>query len=198
MQAPFGYRSFFASEGPSGGQSTARARASAPGAVAPTTSPRPSILGPVGQLSVYLVGVHTLKADPRQQFVAHHYCHKLDNGLIQCAIFDSSSPTAHLIGIEYIVSGEVYRSLPANQQQYWHPHTYEIDGHLLRAPEMSPSEEQTLLADLRSTYGRTYHEWDPHQNPICPMGTPDLAWAITGPGQIRPDIRQEFSQGIHR
>lgn len=197
MHLRFGREPLLASEGMGGG-ATARGRTTTPEMAAPGAAARPSILGPVGQLSVYLVGIHTLKADPSQQFVAHHYCHQLDSGLIQCAIFDSASPNAHLIGIEYIVPGDIYRSLPADQQQYWHPHTYEVDGHLLRAPDLSPDEERKLLAALRSTYGRTYHEWNPHRDPLCPMGVPDLAWAITGPGQVRSDIQREFDQSVRR
>jgi hypothetical protein len=102
-----------------------------------------------------------------------------------------------LVGLEYIIPGDVYHSLPAQEQQYWHPHTYEVSGHLLRAPELPADQEQALLASIRSTYGRTYHEWDPHLNPDHPMGLPELAWAITGPGQIQPAFQQEFNASIH-
>jgi hypothetical protein len=177
----------------------------AAGCAAPTGSARAAAAtpapnaasGPIGQLSLHLVGVHTIKSDPGRQFVAHHYCHALNSQLIQCAIFDSDAATARLIGIEYIIPGDVYRLLSPQEQQSWHPHTYEVTGHLLRAPELPADQEQALLAQIRTTYGRTFHEWDPKVTPGHPLGAPELAWAITGPGQIQPAIQQEFDRSLH-
>lgn len=152
--------------------------------------------GPPGQLQLHLVGVHTIKADPNRQFVAHHYCQQVSPRLTQCAIFDSDAMGAHLIGIEYIIPGDVYRSLPPQEQQDWHLHIYEVTGHLLRAPELPADQEQSLLATIRTTYERTYHEWDPHASPDHPMGVPELAWAMTGPGQVRPEIQQAFNNSL--
>lgn len=163
-------------------------------AVAPTSD---AASGPTAQLSLHLVGVHTIKAATDRQFVAHHYCHQVSPQLTQCAIFDSNAPDARLIGIEYIIPGDVYRFLPPQEQQYWHPHTYEVTGQLLRAPELPADQEQALLATIRTTYGRTYHEWDPHVSLTHPLGLPELAWAITGPGQIRPEIQRDFNHSLH-
>ncbi|KAG2041691.1 hypothetical protein BDR03DRAFT_945436 [Suillus americanus] len=59
---------------------------------------------------------------------------------VYCAIYDSGTPDARLIGIEYIVSGQVtvatmcslliavqiFKSLPEEEKEYWHSHKHEV------------------------------------------------------------------------
>lgn len=157
--------------------------------------PQAQANSPIDELQLHLVGVHVIKEAPDRQFVAHHYCQQLDDGVIQCAVFDSDGPGARLMGTEYVVSDDVYLSLSAEEQQYWHPHTYEVDGGLLAAPELPPDQEEALLNTIRSTHGRTWNVWATGEDSL-PVGKPDLAWSITGPGQLREDIEQELQQEL--
>jgi hypothetical protein len=33
------------------------------------------------------------------------------------------------MGIEHLVTDEIYRRMPPEKQAYWHNHTYEVDSH---------------------------------------------------------------------
>ncbi|TAK30613.1 MAG: DUF1264 domain-containing protein [Chloroflexota bacterium] len=146
---------------------------------------------PISALTLHLVGVHVIKAVPDRQYVAHHYCQQLESDLIQCAVFDSDQPGAKLMDVEYVVSDEVYRSFSPEEQDYWHPHGYEVDQGLLRAPELPPDKEQEVLSAIRSTRGKTWHMWPTKEDPY-PLHGPDLAWSITQDGQLQPEIGKEL------
>ena len=67
---------------------------------------------PVSELNVYLDGFHFASGDPQHQMEAHHFCGVLNEEVIQCALYDGNTDDAHLIGVEYVVSAHVFRSLP--------------------------------------------------------------------------------------
>src|SRR5206468_1885837 len=90
---------------------------------------------------------------------------------------------AKLIGIEYIITDEVYRKLPDSEKKYYHPHTYEIASGLLIAPGREPEAEDKLLGGLMTTWGKTWHTWPDPSTPL-PMGDPILMWAATRDGMI--------------
>ncbi len=164
-----------------------------PAALSQTAMSQGQTTSPLDELRLHLVGVHVVKEAPGRQYVAHHYCQQFSEQVTQCAVFDGGKPGARLIDIEYIIPGDTYRSLSSAEQQYWHPHTYEVDGGLLTAPELPPDQEQSVLAGVRDTYGRTWHLWAGKENPL-PLGPPELVWSITGPGQLRQDTESELKQ----
>lgn len=45
----------------------------------------------------------------------------------QCIIYDSNKADARLIGIEYIISKDLFKQLPAEEKRYWHSHEYEVN-----------------------------------------------------------------------
>src|SRR5262245_52650439 len=98
--------------------------------------------GPLGESHAHFCGIHVAKCNRNFQLIAQHYCtahrehdhHGSD--LFQCLLFDSTQPGAKLLGVEYIISDEQYRSLPDEERKYWHPHTYEVLAGGLIAPEM--------------------------------------------------------------
>lgn len=143
---------------------------------------------PVDELELYLAGVHVMKENIREWWDAHHYCQMLRPDVTQCAVYDTTSSTAHLVAIEYIVPGEVYRSFPPEEQQYWHPHTYEVNGGLLALPELPADSARELLLAIRPTYGKTWHLWQTQEGDRYPVGEPTLAWAIEGPDSIPPGV----------
>ncbi|KAJ8499565.1 hypothetical protein OPV22_010117 [Ensete ventricosum] len=40
--------------------------------------------------------------DLGRQIEAHHYAASINQDVLQCAVYDSDAPSAHLIGVEYI------------------------------------------------------------------------------------------------
>jgi hypothetical protein len=147
-----------------------------------------SLLSPVAGPHAHFCGIHVAKNNPRFQLIAQHYCtahagHDHGDGLFQCLLFDSTVPNAKLLGVEYIISNEQYKTLPEEEKKYWHPHTYEVLAGGLIAPEMSAAEEIKFMRQILTTWGKTWHTWPDQTTPI-PLGEPLLMWALSGDGQI--------------
>ena len=147
---------------------------------------------PVRELSVYLVGFHTYKDDPSHQMTAHHFCRPVNQDLTQCALFDGNSAEANLTGVEYIISEKLFNELPQEEQQYWHPHNFEILSGTLTAPGLPAAAEHDLLAMFMNSYGKTWHTWqtgmyqgDQHK---VPLGNPHLAWSFNHDGEAQAGL----------
>ena len=140
---------------------------------------------PLSQFHAYLCAFHTAKKDARLVFEAHHYCMPVREGVHQCIIFstDGKTKTPLILGVEYIISDQIYRSLPKEEQKYYHPHAYEVTSGLLIAPELEVEAETKLMEGLANTWGKTWHTWpDPEKD--LPLGEPLLMWSATKDGMI--------------
>jgi hypothetical protein len=124
--------------------------------------------GPVAGFHMHFCGIHVAKTNPKLQMIVQHYCGPL-NDMHQCLLFDGPAKAAKLIGVEYIVSDEVYRKLPDDEKKYWHPHTYEVLAGGLIAPGMPPADELAFMKALLPTWGKTWHTWPDPSTPV-PMG----------------------------
>lgn len=147
---------------------------------------------PIDQFNMYLVGFHPMKDDPNIQMEAHHYCNQVNEDFAQCVLFDGNAKDAHLNGIEYIISEKLYRTLPAGERQYWHPHNYEVLSGELIAPGIPQAAEHSLMSEKMNSYGKTWHVWetDNHGKPnlSLPLGPPHLAWSFNHDGEIDPTL----------
>jgi hypothetical protein len=142
-------------------------------------------MDPIGNHGLFFCGFHVAKGNPKFQVTTMHYCGMRDEGageMHQCVLYDSVSPEAKLLGVEYIVSDKVFRSLPDEEKKYWHPHTYEVLGGGLLAPVMSDEAEMDFMTYLLTTWGKTWHTWPDPTTPL-PLGEPLLMWSLTGDGQ---------------
>ncbi|MFC0410585.1 OBAP family protein [Roseomonas elaeocarpi] len=139
---------------------------------------------PLDAMSAYLNGFHFYADDMGRQVEASHYCTHLTEDFHQCVIFSSNQPDAKLIGIEYIVSEKVFRSLPEDEKKLWHSHDYEVRSGELVAPGLPDIAEHALMKDLVTTYGKTWHTWQIDRDPAFPMGIPQLMMGFTADGQI--------------
>lgn len=153
---------------------------------------------PVKQLTTYLDGFHSYKSEadrPKEtqhQMRVSHYCKNLNEDLIQCAIYDGNMKNAHLIGIEYVVSDRVYRTLPDQEKPYWHSHVGEVDGGVVMAPGIPEPAHKALMDKMRTTHGKTWHTWDPQKTEL-PFGEPSLMWAIE-PDQINSGTKNKMEE----
>lgn len=142
---------------------------------------------PLADIHLYLCAFHTAKKDAKFQVEAHHYCSEVRPGVHQCVIFDRPGKGARILGVEYIVSDEIYRRLPDSEKKYYHPHTYEILSGQLVAPGLATAEEDKLMGGLLTVWGKTWHTW-PNPGEDLPLGDPLLMWSIGGDGQLDPGL----------
>lgn len=149
-----------------------------------------SSASPLQALNVYLDGFHFYNGNMTAQIEVHYFCAKLNDDLSQCVIYDGKGAEAHLIGVEYVVSGKLFALLPAEEKKLWHSHGYEVASGQLRAPELNADAEHALMKGLAATYGKSWHTWHTDQGFALPLGTPALMMALTSDGQLNAALLQ--------
>ncbi len=145
---------------------------------------------PLEAMSTYLNGFHMYADDMGRQVEASHFCIHLRHDLHECVIFDRNAADARLIGIEYIVSEERFRSLPEEEKRLWHSHHYEVKSGELIAPGIPELAEHAYFEDLVTTYGKTFHTWQ-YDRDDFPYGIPQLMMGLTEDGQINERLVAE-------
>ncbi|KII88628.1 hypothetical protein PLICRDRAFT_176195 [Plicaturopsis crispa FD-325 SS-3] len=146
---------------------------------------------PINDLHQHICAFHVYSHDRTRHVEAHHYCTHLTEDLHQCIIYDTNEPKARLIGIEYIVTEKVFKTLSAEEKKYWHSHNYEIGSALLQLETVranpntvDESVEGPVMQELYTTYGKTIHTWAYDTTPDLPLGPPSLMLSYTADGQI--------------
>ncbi|KAA8548329.1 hypothetical protein F0562_000013 [Nyssa sinensis] len=66
---------------------------------------------------------------------------------------------ARLIGLEYIVSEELFLTLPDEEKRMWHSHEYEVKSGVLFMPGMPGPIQRQDLEKVCKTYGKVFHFW---------------------------------------
>jgi hypothetical protein len=155
-------------------------------------------MAPVGNQHRHFCGIHVAKKDPKIQIVTQHYCGPRGDDMHQCLLYDSLDKNAKLLGVEYIISDKLYRTLPDEEKKYWHPHSYEVLAGGLIAPGMRAEDELAFMKALLTTWGKTWHTW-PDPATAVPMGVPLLVWALTGDGQEDKEVvaRRDQQFGVN-
>ena len=158
---------------------------------------------PLKDFDVYVAGLHCARHHPDMQMEAHHYCKQINSDFISCVLFDGNTEEANLIGIEYIVSQQLFDGLPEEEKLYWHPHNYEILSGQLTAPGLPQAAEHELMRLLVNSYGKTWHCWHTGRHdgggqpghPL-PYGDPMLMWSFNRDGEADESLRQSFLRGM--
>ncbi|ORY05004.1 DUF1264-domain-containing protein [Basidiobolus meristosporus CBS 931.73] len=154
---------------------------------------------PVKNICQHLCGIHFYADDMSRQVVAHHYCTQMSEDMYQCIIFDSDEPNAKLIGIEYVVSEAVFKTLPEEEKRFWHSHRFEVGSGLLTLPTIVSSGveskmETKALKNLLNSYGKTVHTWQVDRGDQLPLGPPQMMMAFTEEGQVNPSLTKQLEQ----
>jgi hypothetical protein len=144
---------------------------------------------PLDAMGVYLDGFHLRNGHMEHQMEAHHFCAQLNEDVIQCTLFDANNKEARLIGVEYVISEKLFKSLPEAEKTMWHSHVYEVKSGMLVAPGLPEVAEHELMSKLISTYGKTWHTWNmDSMGKNVPLGVPDLMMGFTADGQMDPAL----------
>ena len=147
---------------------------------------------PLKGFDIYLNGFHPMKDHPEMQMEAHHYCHQVNEDFAQCVLFNGNTKTAHMNGLEYIISEKLFNTLPQAERKFWHPHNGEILSGQLVAPGIPEPAEHALMKKKMNSYGKTWHVWNTgHQGAPgdkMPLGEPMLAWSFNRDGEAMPGL----------
>jgi hypothetical protein len=153
---------------------------------------------PPKQVEMYLDGFHNYKTDAKLapgkqlQLRVGHFCVHNSPDLIQCMLFDTNGSVEgkhpRLLGVEYVITDKLYQSLSQQEKQYWHPHDGEVDSAMLSMPGMAADKEAATLKFVKTTWGKTWHAWNPERKgegdtstivwPDVPVGPARLMWSV--------------------
>jgi hypothetical protein len=143
---------------------------------------------PLKKINVYLDGFHFYNGNLNAQMEAHHYVSQLNEDVYQAIIYDGNGEDARIMGIEYIISAKLFKTLPEEEKTLWHSHHYEVKSGGLIAPGIPDVAEHELMEKLVSTYGKTIHTWHTDQQRTLPIGSPMIMMGFTKDGQVHPDL----------
>jgi hypothetical protein len=143
---------------------------------------------PLKAMSMYLDGFHFYNGNMNGQMEAHHYCTQLNEDLVQCLIFDGNGKDAKIMGVEYIVSERLFKTLPTEEKKLWHSHHHEVKSGSLIAPGLPLVAEHELMEKLVSTYGKTFHTWHTDRDLKLPLGIPMVMMGFTKEGQLADSL----------
>ncbi|WP_312241505.1 OBAP family protein [Pantoea sp.] len=139
---------------------------------------------PIEAISAYLDGFHFYNVDQNGQMEAHHYVTVLNDDVMQAVIYDGNMRDARLMGVEYIISERLYKTLPPEEKKLWHSHQYEVKSGSLIAPGLPQAADKALMTKIANTYGKTWHTWHTDRDQTLPLGIPALMMGFTADGQL--------------
>lgn len=143
---------------------------------------------PINNIHTWVCGFHFYSGDIKRVIEAHHYCSHISSEVHQCVIYEGPEPNARLIGVEYIISENIFKTLPEEEKKYWHSHKYEVQSGMLVAPHLPRIAEKELMKELVNTYGKTIHTWQPDRGDTLPLGPPQIMMAFTEDGQLPQEL----------
>ena len=101
----------------------------------------------------------------------YHFCKPNDKIMMVCQLYDSSSPNATLIGVEYMVDSKTYQALPDREKPNWHYHKEEFspDRANPKFPLLNDQQQKEWLVKLSESYGKVILNWNPMDTlPVFP------------------------------
>ncbi|KAJ8634398.1 hypothetical protein MRB53_027734 [Persea americana] len=149
---------------------------------------------PINQIHQHLCAFHFYATDMSRQVEAHHFCSHQNEEMRQCLIYDSPESGAHLIGLEYIISENLFLTLPDNEKLLWHTHEYEVKSGISFMPGVPGAVQRRDLEKVCKTYGKTFHFWQVDKGDTLPLGLPQVMYAFTRDGQLDDNLVQDVEK----
>ncbi|XP_047312240.1 oil body-associated protein 1A-like [Impatiens glandulifera] len=146
---------------------------------------------PLKNIHQHLCAFHFYADDMTRQVEAHHYCGHLNEEMRQCLIYDGPDADSKLIGVEYIVTENIFMTLPDEEKPMWHSHAYEVKSGVLFMPGMPAAVQHMDLEKVAKTYGKTIHFWQVEKGDVLPLGIPQIMMALTRDGQLYRNLATE-------
>lgn len=129
-----------------------------------------------------------------RQVEAHHFCGHQNDEMRQCLIYNSAEADARLIGLEYIISENLFLTLPDEEKPLWHTHEFEVKSGVLFMPGIPGPVQRLDLEKVCKTYGKTVHFWQVDKGDNLPLGLPQIMMALTRDGQLYENLAQDVEK----
>jgi hypothetical protein len=111
-----------------------------------------------------------------------------------CQLYDSNSPNSTLIGVEYMITADAYKSLPDREKPNWHYHKGEFAQNRAdpKLPQLSEQQQNATLKKLEESYGKVIITWNP--NDKAPVFAPQVE-QVQHPFMINTTVTPETDAG---
>ncbi|XP_059630337.1 oil body-associated protein 1A-like [Cornus florida] len=149
---------------------------------------------PVNKIHQHLCAFHFYAHDMTRQVEAHHFCGHQNEEMRQCLIYDSPEADARLIGLEYIVSEDLFLTLPDAEKCMWHSHEYEVKSGRLFMPGIPGAIQRKDMEKVCKTYGKVFHFWQVDKGDNLPLGLPQVMMALTRDGQVYEHLAEDLEK----
>src|SRR5215472_6812113 len=125
-----------------------------------------------------------------------HYCKPNNKIAFVCQLYDSTSRNATLIGVEYIITADQYKSLPDREKPNWIDITHNRSVPMF--PELSAAQVKALFGKLMGTHGKVIITWNPRDKlPIFPPQVEQEQDAFMLNATVKPEIHAgSFNQTL--
>ncbi|XP_076932822.1 oil body-associated protein 2C-like [Bidens hawaiensis] len=145
---------------------------------------------PINQMSQHACTFALYSHDMTRQIETHHFITRVNQDFLQAAVYDTDDSSGRLIGIEYIVSDDIFEKLPPEEQKLWHSHAYEVKSGLWVHPRMPDMIVMPELKNLAKTYGKFWCTWQTDRGDKLPLGLPSLMMSpqAEGDGVVNPEL----------
>ncbi|MDQ3839068.1 MAG: OBAP family protein [Thermoproteota archaeon] len=100
-----------------------------------------------------------------------HFCKPNDKIMMVCQLYDSNSPNATLIGVEYMITADAFKNIPDRDKPNWHYHKEEFAPNRAdpKLPMLSEQQQNATMKSLAESYGKIIITWNPNDKaPIFP------------------------------
>ncbi len=156
---------------------------------------KPGSHSPCDDHYLHICAFHIAKDDPNIVIETQHYCTPLHDDLFQCLLYETTDQGVRpkLIGIEYVISDDLYQKLTLHEKSLWHPHDFEVRQGLLATIGASKEEDRKMIKVLVKTWGKTWHTW-PDPKTDLPLGFPRLMWSAVKDGDVSPEMVKKRDQ----
>ena len=149
---------------------------------------------PVDGYNTHLSAVRHVFDDPSLR--VQHYCKPNNKIAFVCQLYDSTSRNATLIGVEYIITADQYKSLPDREKPNWIDITH--NRSLPMFPELSAAQLKDLKGKLMGTHGKVIITWNPRDKlPTFPpqVEQEDIPFMLNA--TVKPEIHAgSFNQTL--
>ncbi|OVA01659.1 Protein of unknown function DUF1264 [Macleaya cordata] len=150
--------------------------------------------GPINKIHQHLCAFHFYGHDMSRQVESHHFCAHQNEEMRQCLIYDGPESDARLIGLEYIISENLFLTLPDNEKLLWHSHEFEVKSGALFMPGVPGPIQRQDLDKVAKTYGKTIHFWQVDRGDALPLGLPQVMMALTRDGQLYDTLAKDVEK----
>ncbi|KAF8545481.1 hypothetical protein BDD12DRAFT_914981 [Trichophaea hybrida] len=136
---------------------------------------------PLKNVCAYLNAFHVYTDDPTRRVEAQNYCMHISEDAMYHIRY--ANPNARLIGVEYMITRELYETLDPEEWKLWHSHSFEVKSGQLVMPKpvgsLMPTKlweiaETKEMEDMVNLYGKTWHMWQVDRGDKLPLGKPML------------------------